>query len=146
MTKDVLVSIRGLQFQGMNQEDEVITINPGEYYKKNDGHYIVFHEMTDEMELETKNIIKFKKNELNMIKKGLVNTHMVFEEHKKSISNYVTPFGELIFGIDARKVQFRESENQILIEVEYGLEVNDEFLSDCKIVLDIRPKEEAEEF
>ena len=146
MTKDVVVSIRGLQFQGMNQEDEVFTINPGEYYKKNDGHYVVFHEMTEGMEQETKNIIKFKKNELNLTKKGLVNAHMVFEEHKKSISSYITPFGELIFGIDARKVQFRESENQILIEVDYGLEVNYEFLSDCKIVLDIRPKELAGDF
>ncbi len=146
MTKDVVVSIKGLQFQGLNQEDEVVTINPGEYYKKNDGHYIIFHEMTEGMELETKNIIKFKKNELNLTKKGLVNAHMVFEENKKSISSYITPFGELIFGIDAKSIHFTESENQILIEVDYGLEVNYEFLSDCKIVMDIRPKAFAGDF
>ena len=35
MTKDVLLAIRGLQFDEDNDESKVETINPAQYYNKN---------------------------------------------------------------------------------------------------------------
>ena len=37
MTKDVLLAIRGLQFDVDNDESKVETINPAQYYMKNDN-------------------------------------------------------------------------------------------------------------
>lgn len=143
MTKEVIVSIKGLQFEGEIDGDLIETINVGQYYKKGDGHYVIYNESTEGSTEKTKNIIKFHDNELNLTKKGYVNTHMIFEENKKNISSYITPFGELVFGIDAKKVEFEEKEEQILIQVDYTLEVNYEYLADCQIVLDIRPRAEG---
>lgn len=41
MTKEVMVSIRGLQFDQEMDSEEIETIQWGQYYKKNDTHYII---------------------------------------------------------------------------------------------------------
>ena len=44
MTKEVLVSLKGLQLSPDEQSDAVEVIAPGEYYLRNDKHYILFEE------------------------------------------------------------------------------------------------------
>ena len=43
MTKDVLVTIRGMQFTQQQEGDSepVEVITAGDYYKKNDKHYVI---------------------------------------------------------------------------------------------------------
>ena len=92
MTKEVLLSLRGLQFDaGSADGDKIETITPAEYYKRNDSHYVVFDEVMEGFQESTRNIIKFKDNSLDLTKKGLVNVHMIFEEKKKNMTNYATP-------------------------------------------------------
>ncbi|MBP3543159.1 MAG: DUF1934 domain-containing protein, partial [Lachnospiraceae bacterium] len=43
MNKEVLVSISGLQFVEDNK-DAIEMITVGDYYRKNDKHYLVFEE------------------------------------------------------------------------------------------------------
>lgn len=66
---------------------------------------------------------------------------MVFEENKKNLTNYATPFGDILIGIDARKVTVQDEEDNIHVEVEYALEANYEFLSECRISMDISKRE-----
>ena len=46
MTKDVLLSIKGLQFEAENEAADLETITAAQYYKKNDSHYIIYEEAT----------------------------------------------------------------------------------------------------
>ena len=75
-----------------------------------------------------------------MTKKGLVNVHMIFEENKKNMTNYTTPYGNILIGIDARSVRLKEREERIEVDVDYALEVNYEHFADCKIKMDISAK------
>ena len=51
MTKDVIVSINGLQIARQNEESEPIeVITAGDYYKKNDKHYIIYDEVAEGFE------------------------------------------------------------------------------------------------
>ncbi len=55
MTRDVLVTISGLQV--MQQEsgvEPVDLITAGDYYKKNDKHYVIFDEVMEGFEGVTK--------------------------------------------------------------------------------------------
>ncbi len=47
MTKEVMVSIRGLQFDQEMDSEEIETIQWGQYYKKNDTHYIIYDELME---------------------------------------------------------------------------------------------------
>ncbi len=141
MTKDVLLAIRGLQFDVDQDENKIETINPAQYYNKNDHHYVVYDEVTEGFSESTKNIIKFKEHSMDLTKRGLVNVHMVFEENKKNMTSYSTPYGNILIGIDAKKVTCTEEEEHIRVDVEYALEVNYEHLADCKIQMNIRARE-----
>ena len=141
MTKEVLISIKGLQFEGDMDADKIETITSGSYYKKNNNHYVIYEEVVEGTEGVTKNIIKFNEKELNLTKSGSVNAHMFFEHKKKNMTNYETPFGDILVGIDAKDISLYEKETEIQLKVDYALEVNYEFLADCKIVMDIRQKD-----
>lgn len=142
MTKEVLLSLRGLQFDTTSADgDKIETITPAEYYKKNNSHYIIYDEVMEGFTERTKNIIKFKESSLDLTKRGLVNVHMSFEENKKNMTSYATPYGEILIGIDAKKVQMKEEDERIVVDVDYALEVNYEHFADCKIKMDIRSKE-----
>lgn len=144
MEKEVLIALKGLQF-AMDEEgaQALETITPAEYYKKNDSHYVIYDEVTEGFQDTTKNIIKFKGSQMEVTKKGLVNVHMIFEENKKNMTSYATPFGNILIGIDTDKINIEEDRNQINVNVSYSLEANNEHMADCRIEMNIRPREEG---
>ena len=141
MTKDVIVTISGLQFAQETETEPVEIVTAGSYYKKNGKHYIIYDEVMEGFEGSTKNIIKLTEDSLDVTKKGVTNVHMVFEENKKNITYNNTPFGNLFIGIDAEKIQVEESEENINVNVAYALEANYEHLADCRIQMNIKSKD-----
>ena len=146
MTKDVLLSISGLQFAAQDEEDvePVEVITAGDYYKKNGKHYILLEEVIEGFDGNTRNIINLTDDSLDISKKCVSNVHMVFEKNKKNVSYYNTPFGSLLIGIDAKSVDIAETEDNIDVKVKYNLEVNYEHLADCSIIMNIKSKESGE--
>lgn len=142
MTKDVLVTISGLQIAKKGEEDTepVEVIMAGDYYKKNDKHYVLYDEVMEGFDGTTKNVIKIAENCLDITKKGVTNVHMIFEKNKKNVTYYYTPFGSLLIGIDAKQVHIAETEENIDVTVNYDLEVNYEFLANCNITMNIKAK------
>ena len=47
MTKEVLVTISGLQFSPETENESVELITSGSYYKKNGKHYIIYDEVNE---------------------------------------------------------------------------------------------------
>ena len=146
MTKDVLVSISGLQMavnDMENNDDEPIEVlSAGTYYFKNGKHYVFFEEVSEGMPGVTKTQIKWKDEELlEVSKKGLSNVHMIFEKNKKNRCYYSTPFGQLNLGIFMSEMVVDEKKEEILIRAEYSLDVDCEPLADCTIRIRVFPKD-----
>lgn len=138
MTKDVMISIRGIQFEEGMDGEKIESIQKGEYYSRNDMHYILFEEVVEGMEDPVKSMIKFKEGEMHLNKKGPINVTMDFLEDRKTLTDYRTPFGSMVIGLEAKRVNYEEEEKRILLDVDYVLEVNYEPLANCKIRVDIR--------
>lgn len=141
MTKNVIVSISGLQFAEENDSEPVEVITTGDYYKKNGKHYIVYDEVMEGLDGITKNMIKVQENCLDITKKGVSNVHMLFEKNKKNVTYYYTPYGSLLIGIDAKKIDVQEEEHSLHISVDYALEINYEHMADCTITMKIQSQE-----
>ena len=142
MTKDVLVTISGLQIMSMAEDSEPVeVITAGDYYKKNNKHYVIYDEVTEGFDGTTKNIIKLQEDCVDITKRGITNVHMVFEKTKKNITCYQTPFGNLMLGIDAKNISIKEDEHDISVNVEYALELNYEHIADCTVKMAIQSKE-----
>lgn len=144
MTKEVLIKISGLQFAGDAENELVEIITTGDYYKRNGKHYILYDEVMEGFLEPTKNIIKLNEDMLDITKKGVTNVHMMFEKNRKNVTYYYTPYGSLLIGIDAKKVEVQESEHKIDVKVDYALEVNYEHMADCTITMNIASKDGGE--
>lgn len=140
MTKDVIISICGLQNGPETDGEPIEMITTGEYFYKNNKHYILYEEVMEGETKTTKNRIKISQGQMELTKKGVVNVHMVFEENVKNITHYYTPYGSLTMGIDAKKVEIKELEDELDISVEYGMEMNQEFVADCHITIKVKSK------
>lgn len=141
MTKEILLSLKGLQMENTEDGQELETITPAEYYQRGGNHYVLYEEVMEGFSDITKNMIKFRDSAMEVTKKGLVNVHMVFEEKRKNMTSYATPYGNVLIGIDTESIQVQEQENRITVEVEYALEANYQHLADCRIEMDIRPRQ-----
>ena len=82
-------------------------------------------------------MIKFRPGEMHLSKKGAINVHMDFVENQKNLTDYRTPFGSIVIGLKASKVAMEEEEKRVVLQVDYTLDVNYEYLADCKIHIDI---------
>lgn len=140
MTKDVLVSVSSFQ-TAQDETERMEVINKGNYYKKNDFHYVMYDEMMEGFDRPIKSMMKFKEGVLTVTKKGLLNVNMVFEESQKNKCCYATPYGDVMLGIDTSSVELTEEENRILVSAFYSLEANYEHLADCEIHMEICSQE-----
>ena len=137
MTKDVLITIRGVHTLD-HEDNDVEMIVRGDYYQKNGKHYILYEEILEGAEERVKNVIKISPSSMDIIKKGVTNSRMLFEKNKKNLSSYSTPVGNLVIGIQANHFYVEEQENSIKVYVDYSLDINYEHMSDCRICVDVQ--------
>lgn len=145
MTKDVLICISGLQMDVMEADsmssEPIEVITPATYYCKNGKHYVIYDEVMEGIPGSTKNKIKITGDHMmEIMKSGVSNTHMVFEKNKKNLTYYDTPYGQLLIGIHTTDMSVNVTEQDIHVNVDYGLDINHEPLAECKIRMNIKSK------
>lgn len=139
MTEQVLISVKGLQFIENDKEEveavELVTV--GSFYRRDNNRYIKYEEGFEGIEGVASNLIKVKDEVLEVRKKGIIDVHMIFEKEKKSISYYTTPYGTMQMGIATTGLKVEEDKDNLDIKVDYVLEMNDEFVADCKLAMHV---------
>ena len=76
-------------------------------------------------------------------KKGVVNVHMVFEQGKKNMTYYTTPYGTIEMGIAATNLNLQESDGGLDMKVDYALDMNQEHVADCCLDIHAQGKSAA---
>ena len=138
MDKDVWVSVAGLHFGDNPEGEKIEIIAPGSYYRKKGHHYVLYDEIEEGTDAVTRNTVRFDGDMLTISKRGFTNVEMIFEKNKRNLTNYVTPYGTLMVGIDTDRIDIRESEDVINIDIDYALDINYEHLANCKIQMEIK--------
>ena len=144
MTKEVLLTISGLHFDTFSDTPDeentpIEVITPATYYLKNGKHYVLYDEMVEGMLGSIKNTIKITgDSKLEMKKSGITNTNMVFEKEKINVTQYDTPYGEMMVGVYTKDMKVDVTENDIDVSIAYALDVNSEKVADCNIVMNIK--------
>lgn len=149
MTKDVLVSISGLQMAvndvGSNNDEPIEILSPGTYFFKDGTHYIFFEEMVEGVQGVTKTQIRINgKESMEVRKKGIFNIQMIFEKNRNNRCVYETPYGQLNLGICTSQISVDEKNDNINVKAEYALDVNHEPLAACTIRINIKPRDSKE--
>lgn len=140
MEEKILFSVKGLHSLESDMDgeaDEIEVLNPAEYYLKDGIHYVLYEEVMEGTNTPTKNIVKIRPEKVELVKKGAVNTRMEFETGQLNQTTYYIPEGQLHMGMDTKKIEMKEADNEIVTRIEYAMYVNLSHVADCVIELKI---------
>ena len=126
MEKSVILSIRGQQTFEDNSNPEVIElVTEGTLTGHENGNYTVRYQESELTGLEgTQTTILVEGSSVSILREGQVNSQMVFEEGRRHLTMYNTPYGALTMGVNTRKMKVDLDETGGCIEICYALEID----------------------
>ncbi len=134
MNKDVIISVNGLQNNEIEQPVEVVS--RGQFYRRG-GKSFIKYEQADEYGDMSKCMIIFGENFLEMRRNGEEGRiHMLFEPGNTCMAVYEMPYGSMLMSTTTSELDITEEKELIEIHIEYTLDVNYMYMSDCCV--DIR--------
>lgn len=137
MTKDVSITMKGTQ-KGM-EEAPVLTTAEGSYHLHQNKHYIQYEEQAEEGQGVIKNMIKISPAQVELTKKGAVNSEMIFNINQKTEIVYRTAFGTLFFDAQTSQINIKEEKDRIEVLLEYRLLSKEELISENTTIIRIIP-------
>ena len=144
MEKEVLIHVNGLHMMDTPEGEVPLEIVvPGQYYFRNGSHYLRYEEVMEDFAEPTVNYIKISRKGMEVRKKGVVNVHMGFEQGKKNMTYYTTPYGTIEMGIAATNLNLQESDGGLDMKVDYALDMNQEHVADCCLDIHAQGKSAA---
>jgi uncharacterized beta-barrel protein YwiB (DUF1934 family) len=139
MNKEGTIIIRGRQD---GSDHELITVKaPVTYHFQNNKHFARFEERDSQGLLVTKNILKIASNQVDIMKRGINNSHMVFRLDSLTKTNYHTPYGMMEFQIKTTDLDIKEAKDLIEVNLKYDLLSDNNIISSNDINITITSAE-----
>lgn len=124
MEKDVIISIQGLQtYDGDSDDIELVTEGK---LAQADGALRLSYQESELTGLDgTTTLFQVEPEKITLLRIGTINSEMVFEQGKRHMSLYSTPYGSMEVGVTARKMRSTlEYTSGGSIEIDYDIEIN----------------------
>lgn len=117
-------------------EDETMVNAEGYCTEKDGSYYIIYDEMIEEHTVKT--MIKLGENTVEVIKRGDVESKMVFAPGAEDKFRYSTPFGLMDMMTKTDELNIFQSEGNFKINIQYDLYVGGVLTSKNKMFIRIR--------
>lgn len=106
-------------------------------YEKNGILYVIYKESLDD-NIKVSTMLKITKDSLTLTRTGNVKQQQIFCLGKESISDYVTPYGNLKMKVKTHRLEINSGIIQE-IKIDYALYINNDWQSDNKLVIKLEP-------
>ena len=124
MSSNVIISIKGKQTSA-DGSDELELVTAGELERSAEGAITVSYQESELTGMEgTTTMVRIDGPRVTLLRTGQVNSQMVFEEGRRHLSMYETPYGALSVGIDTRRMKNTVGESGGDLEIDYAIEVD----------------------
>ena len=137
--KDVIIPIQGSQGPFFDEEsDKIELITSGQY--THEGTETVFSYMESEMTgMEgTRTTFRVSPQQVTLTREGTLNAQMVFEEGKKHLFLYETPYGATSMGVGTRRLKDNLGESGGEMEIDYTIDVDSVVISENSFIISVR--------
>ena len=134
---NVKVSIKGMQIQDDDTND-VELFTEGQFEKNGDKYILVYKESEMTGFEGTTTTVEIENERVCIIRAGGVSNQMLFLKGKKTTSYYNTQFGSLVIGVMADKMDVNVNDDGGLIDINYIIEINEEFIGQNNVHIDIK--------
>ncbi len=143
----VKIKISSQHDYGLGGElDPIEVISVGELYQDEDGFdCLSYEEVVDEDESGQvkviNNLLRIGESQVELIKGGEGESHMVFIPNHKTVSYLPSPAGELEIGVHTAFAEKTVYNNGFTLELKYDIEMNQNILSTCGLSIAVREAE-----
>jgi len=125
MDKNVVLSIRGEQTTEDEAPEVVELVTEGILTRGGEAQYTLRYEESELTGLEgTRTTIQVQPECVTILREGQVNSQMIFEEGRRHLSMYDTPYGALALGVNTRRMKVELGEGGGDIEIDYAIEID----------------------
>ena len=125
MTDNVIISIKGKQLYAESSPDEIELVTPGTLKRDGLGGFTVSYQESELTGLEgTTTKLHIHGGKVTLLREGNINSQMVFEEGRRHLSMYETPYGSLSVGINTRRMRSTVGETGGDLEIDYAIEID----------------------
>ena len=125
MTDNVIISIKGKQLYAESGPDEMELVTSGVLKRNSRGGFTVSYQESELTGLEgTTTKLHIDGGRVTLLREGGVNSQMVFEEGRRHLSMYETPYGALSIGINTRRMRSTLDEAGGDLEIDYAIEID----------------------
>lgn len=139
---NVLISIKGMQTLEDGQEDVMELITEGSFAGVEGGGFTLTYEESELTGLgSTKTTFQIESERITLLREGEVNSQMVFEEGRRHLSMYNTPFGAMAIGVNTRRMHKDLSVKGGDIEIEYAMEIDHALAGQNIFQIQVKQKE-----
>jgi len=124
MEKNVVISIKGMQkYEGVDP-DVVELVTEGRMQRLGSGYMISYEESEVTGLGSTLTTIQVEGERGTMMRMGAVNSQMVFQEGRRHLSMYNTPYGAMAIGVNTHHLLAEVDDKGGDIEIDYAIEVD----------------------
>ncbi len=124
MSKNVIISVKGIQTDIEKDTNTLELITEGKYYQKGSNYYITYKESEVTGMLGTTTTLKVGDGIVSLMRFGKVNSQFVFQKGLKHISSYETEYGNYTIGVYADNVEISINDAGGEIRVGYQIEID----------------------
>lgn len=141
MDKSVIISIKGKQSYEDMEDETIELVTEGLLAKEGEGEYTLSYQESELTGLEgTLTTFQIEGERITLMRIGEVNSQMVFEEGRRHLSMYDTPYGALAIGISTRKMRSSLGEHGGDIEIDYAIEIDHSVAGQNLFQINVREK------
>ncbi len=124
MEQEVIISIKGIQNYVHAQPDQVELVTKGWLIRDEEG-YLLSYQESEVTGLEgTLTTFQVEPERVTLVRTGEFNSQMVFQEGRRHLSMYETPFGSMSIGVNTRHLLVELDESGGEIEIDYAIEID----------------------
>ena len=125
MRDNVIISIKGKQLYEEASPEEMELVTAGTLKMDEAGGCTVSYQETELTGLEgTTTRLHIQKGKVTLLREGSINSQMVFEEGRRHLSMYETPYGALSIGVNTRRMRSTVGEAGGDLEIDYAIEID----------------------
>ncbi|MCQ4864148.1 DUF1934 domain-containing protein [Pseudoflavonifractor phocaeensis] len=141
MDKSVIISIKGKQSYEDVEDETIELVTEGLLNKEGEGEYTLSYQESELTGLEgTLTTFQVEQGRITLMRIGEVNSQMVFEEGRRHLSMYDTPYGALAIGVNTRRMRSSLGEHGGDIEIDYAIEIDHAVAGQNLFQINVREK------
>ena len=122
---NVIISIKGKQSDEDAEDETIELVTEGRLEEDGSDGFTLSYQESELTGLEgTLTTFQIEKDRITLMRVGEVNSQMVFEEGRRHLSMYNTPYGALSVGVSTRRMRSDLRRDGGSIEIHYAIEID----------------------